>query len=347
MDWPSDQTIEEAVALATRAPSVHNTQPWQWRYAAGTIELFADQRRRLALEDPFGRSLLVSCGAALHHFVVAMRARGWATHVRRLPDPRIPTLLATVTFTPKAASPRWVSWAEAIERRRSDRRPMSAWPVPPQLVAVLREAARDHGVVVEVLDNGVGVRLWNALATALAARQDANPAYQREVQTWTGVPPHSRSGVPAENLLAKTSSDSPPDRFPSGTLQSSEVEPNAPEPCPLLLTTSSDDPMSCLRAGEALSAILLEATARGLATRIDSRVVEDDSARQDFEDQLLEGTKSAQLMVWVGWPADDGDMPATPRRESSDVLKKQHVPTVGEGSGRLVVLSLDGEEGEQ
>jgi hypothetical protein len=200
---------------------------------------------------------------------------------------------------------------------------------------------------VEVLDNGVGTRLWDTLATALAERQSGNPAYQREVKSWTGVPRHSRSGVPAENLLEKTPSANPPDRFPSGTLHGSDAEPNAPEPVPLLLTTSSDDPMSCLRAGEALSAILLEATARGLATRIDSRVVEDEAARQALEDQLLDGTKSPQLLVWVGWPADESEVPATPRRESSDVLKKQHVPTVGEGSGRSVVSSLDGEEGEQ
>ncbi len=36
---PSAETIDEAVRLATRAPSVHNTQPWQWRYAAGTMDL--------------------------------------------------------------------------------------------------------------------------------------------------------------------------------------------------------------------------------------------------------------------------------------------------------------------
>ena len=88
--------------------------------------------------------------------------------------------------------------------------------------------------------------------------------------------------------------------------------------------------MSCLRAGEALSAILLEATRRRLATRIDSQVVEVEAARQIFEDQVLDGTKSAQLLIRVGWPVDDAEIPATPRRETSDVLTQRYVPTAPE-----------------
>ena len=27
---PDQETVRGAIALATRAPSVHNTQPWRW-----------------------------------------------------------------------------------------------------------------------------------------------------------------------------------------------------------------------------------------------------------------------------------------------------------------------------
>jgi len=101
-------------------------------------------------------------------------------------------------------------------------------------------------------------------------------------------------------------------------------EPSPPQAVPLLVTTSSEDPLSCLRAGEALSGVLLEATWRGLATRIESQVVEVDAARRILEDRVLEGTRSAQLLIRVGWPVDDEEIPATPRRETSEVLKKRY-----------------------
>jgi len=78
---------EEMVGFATRAPSVHNTQPWLWRTSPEGLELFADWSRQLSRADPDGRDVLVSCGAALHHLQVAAAALGWTAHVKHAPDP--------------------------------------------------------------------------------------------------------------------------------------------------------------------------------------------------------------------------------------------------------------------
>ena len=43
----NDDLLAPALALAVRAPSLHNTQPWRWRIAPGRIELHADRGRRL------------------------------------------------------------------------------------------------------------------------------------------------------------------------------------------------------------------------------------------------------------------------------------------------------------
>jgi nitroreductase len=51
------------ISLAARAPSVHNTQPWRFEVSERAIELYADASRQL-LEDPAGREMLISCGAA-------------------------------------------------------------------------------------------------------------------------------------------------------------------------------------------------------------------------------------------------------------------------------------------
>src|SRR3954471_14844893 len=64
------RTLRRIVSLATRAPSVHNTQPWRWHAAGSTLELFADHSRQLPVSDPAGRNLVLSCGAVLHHVQV-------------------------------------------------------------------------------------------------------------------------------------------------------------------------------------------------------------------------------------------------------------------------------------
>ncbi len=83
-------TLRRIVELSTRAPSVHNTQPWRWHGSATGLELYADRTRQLAAADPDGRNLVISCGTALHHAQVAADALGWAVRVRRLPDPGRP-----------------------------------------------------------------------------------------------------------------------------------------------------------------------------------------------------------------------------------------------------------------
>ena len=77
-------TVEAAVALALRAPSAGNAQPWCWRIGHSTLHLFADQDRLPAEPGHGERDVLLGCGAALHHVRVAFAALGWGTEVRRL-----------------------------------------------------------------------------------------------------------------------------------------------------------------------------------------------------------------------------------------------------------------------
>ena len=79
-----------------------------------------------------------------------------------------------------------------------------------------------------------------------------------------------------------------------------------------MLGTASDDRLSQLRAGEALSAVILHATQAGLATCPLSEVLEIEETRTALRDEVLEGTLSPQLLVRIGW-APPQPLPATPR----------------------------------
>jgi hypothetical protein len=92
--------VARAVEQATRAPSVHNTQPWRWRIGPHSVDLHADWDRHLPATDPDRRDLVLSCGVALHHLRVALAATGLHTEIDRFPDPEDCGHLATVEFQP-------------------------------------------------------------------------------------------------------------------------------------------------------------------------------------------------------------------------------------------------------
>ena len=85
-----------------------------------------------------------------------------------------------------------------------------------------------------------------------------------------------------------------------------------------VLGTASDDALSRLRAGEALSAVLLTATAHGLASCPLSQPLEISSARIMLRDDVLGGTLSPQLVLRLGWAPAGPSLPATPRRSFAD-----------------------------
>jgi len=114
--------FRDLVALATRAPSVHNTQPWHWCVVGDRLSLFADSSRRLRYADPDGRDLVVSCGAALHHLGVAAAAAGWKGRIRRMPNQYNDAQPANVSFRPEPPTPEAISALEALKKRRTDRR---------------------------------------------------------------------------------------------------------------------------------------------------------------------------------------------------------------------------------
>ena len=134
-------TVRAAVALANRAPSVHNSQPWRWRVGPSSIHLFADPARALPATDPEGRDLRISCGAALHHLRVALNAAGLAARVHRMPAPAHPVHLAAVETSTRTPTPDDLALAGAIEHRRSDRRVFSTWPVPSEFLTDLVQVA--------------------------------------------------------------------------------------------------------------------------------------------------------------------------------------------------------------
>ncbi|MVU78299.1 NAD(P)H nitroreductase [Nocardia sp. ET3-3] len=317
---PDHDTVRAALALAVRAPSVHNTQPWLWRVGDTTVQLYADDSRRLPHTDPDSRELVVSCGAALHHLCVAMRAFGWDTIVRRFPNPAEPRHLASVEFRPGEPNTDAMRLARAISQRRSDRRRFTSWEVPAgQVSAVMSAGAGTPGVQVREVDaTGEHARLLQAFVDASTIHRD-DPAYSAELAAWSG---HHASpqGVPARNAVAAT--DPTVRSFGDPRLPEAVVHDTEESARMLMVCTASDDLRSWLRAGEIASAVLLEATVRGLASCVLSEPLEVTGVRSRIRRDLLGDFGYPQLIIRMGWAATSAEpVPATPRLPLTDVVR--------------------------
>ena len=324
----SGRTLVDAVEVALRAPSVHNTQPWRWRIGDDHVELHADPGRHLVATDPDRRDLVLSCGAALHHLLVALAAQGRAAHVERLPDPENAHHLATVTLRPGAGLPADPSLFRAIAARRTDRRRMSHRPVPPaHLRTLAAHVHRAGAVLLPATDPVMRQRLTAALVEA-AHRQEPSAGYTVELEVWTRRYAAARDGVPLDSIAPTpvgAVGASPLRRFPHGRLaqprQYAGEGPPDDAAALLVVATTGDDVAAWLRAGEAAGAALLAATGLGLATTPLSQGVEVDATRRAIRRAVLHVPEHPQLVLRVGWPAAGAaELPVTPRRGLRAVL---------------------------
>ncbi|OBH30217.1 NAD(P)H nitroreductase [Mycobacterium sp. E342] len=317
--FPDAGTVRTVLSLASRAPSVHNTQPWRWRVDAASLHLYSDASRQLPNTDPDGRDLMLSCGAALHHCVVALAAVGWLSKVTRLPNPADPSHLAAIELSPHRADTVDIALAAAIPRRRTDRRYYSSWPVPVGDVALMAARAARSGVTlcqVEDLDN-----LRNIVAQSV--RDHLSQDYLAELTTWSGRYA-SVAGVPARNTPVPDPAAKIPGRFFAGAVlpmppDSSSAEDNA---VVLALGTRNDDRLAQLRAGEATSVVLLTATSLGLASCPVTEPLETPETRAAVQSDIFGDSSYPQMLLRVGWaPINADPLPATPRRELSDFVE--------------------------
>jgi nitroreductase len=311
-------TIDKLLRAASAAPSMHNTQPWQFRVTGGgsVIEQFADPSRQLTSSDPSGRAMHIACGAALFNLrLAAACAAGRSTVVRLLPDPGAPLLLATVRVGGhcQAGESERKLYA-AIRRRRTNRQPYSDKPVPPAMLAEMAEAARIEGGIVHFLDHLEAKRILDLVADAESA-QLADPAYRAELARWVGGQ-RDRDGIPSSALGPRA-----PDRLTP--VRDFTPEPTEPvryalfEATPQLavLSVRFGGRMNWIRAGQALQRVLLTATAAGIATCPLTQPLETDDAWL-VRDPHSE-SEEPQMILRLGYAPE---VPPTPRRSVSEIL---------------------------
>jgi hypothetical protein len=321
----SAEVVGYAVTAAVWAPSVHNTQPWWFSADGQRISLHADTGRQLRVADPEGREMMISCGAALFTARLALRSLGYIPETSVLPDPDQPLLVARVSWKQRAA-------ATGLERRlfgrvrqrRTHRGGFDLVPLPPGLLANLREGAARYGAMLRIVAD-------DARRAALAAVvQEAERAHRldgervAELARWAPAPGSARAdGVPSAAYPARAEHTAPD--FPGrdfahghgwGLPPLSTTRRFRSAGVVAVLTTAGDHPGDWIGAGQALQRILLTASACGVAAALHTQPLEVGWLRESIRTRVSDGAYP-QLVLRFGAVVQAA---ASVRRPPEDVL---------------------------
>lgn len=312
-----------ALRYAVLAPSSHNAQPWLFRVADRTVELWLDRSRALPVADPDDRELTMSCGAALYHLRLALAYFGVATQVAVVPDRDEPDLLARVTLRegtlPDEAERELF---HQIPRRRTNRRTFEPKPLPQSLEHALVEAARAEGAWLEIVEEEED-RGWLAdLVAAADRRQLADKRFRRELAAWCHPNvSRRRDGIPGSGYgygaVASLGMPLVLRTFDVGDGRAARDRELALGSPTLAVLGSDDDSAAALvRAGQAVARIALLASAAGASMSYLNQPIEVEDLRPEVE-RLLDLPGRAQLILRLGYGPP---VPPTPRRPVGEVL---------------------------
>lgn len=319
-NFPDTETVRAALSLASRAPSVHNSQPWRWRVGPHSLHLYAENSLHLKHTDPDRRDLLVSCGAALNHCTIALAALGWQAKVHHMPNPSDPDHLASIQVHRMAPGEVDIALAAAIPRRRTDRRYYTSWTVPVGDIALMGARAARAGVALRRVETSVDFR---AILARAVYEHVSDPDYLTELTTWSGRYA-STAGVPARNTPESNPAAVVPGRVFAGTALAQPPGASKDDGALVLaLGTVADAELDRLRAGEAASLVLLTATAHGLASCPITEPLEIAETRGALREDVFGGEQFPQMLMRVGWaPVNADPLPATPRRPLRDIVTR-------------------------
>ena len=316
--------IASIVASASRAPSIHNTQPWRWTSDGHVLDLRADRTRQLHVADRDGHSLLVSCGAAAELTALGLLKHGWTSQVAVLPDDTDRDLLVRFTLTGRQHADRQAAiMLSAAAGRRSERRAFGPDPVRPLVIDRLRNSVESEGIYAHFPSRPEEM-LDLAVVVSAADRFERNdPELAAEMASWRragaddgisdAVIPEVLSGQPRHT-------DVPLRDFEAGVAGSQLLAAGVDErPLIAVVFTDNDRDADRVDAGRGMMRLMIQAELEGVASCPLSQSVDLLAFRTRLQ-TLMSWTGHPQMMLRLGQRPAGHAAPLTARRPVSDVL---------------------------
>ncbi len=299
-----DADLAELVRMATLAANGHNTQPWTFALSPRRVTILPDLSRRTAVVDPDDHHLFVSLGCAAENAALAAVALGRRADVaiHGGAETRIDIELEA---GPAAETPLY----RAIPLRQSTRAPYDGRPLSAEDLRLLRAAATEEGVSVEIFADAQSREAILELVVAGVGAQMDDPAFVAELRDWIRSTPEqalaTRDGLfaaasgnpvapawlaaPLFGLLFTKGAEI--DKYRDHIRSSAGIA---------VFIGDEDDPAHWVRVGRSFQRFALQATALGVRSAHLNQPVEVPALRAAFAGWLGAPDRRPDLVVRFG-----------------------------------------------
>ena len=306
------------IEVAGRAPSLHNSQPWQFRFVGDAVELLIEPKHAMRVSDPQARELVISCGAALYNLRLAMRCQGLVPHVDVVPACGEPLLLARIKAEQgPAPTPDEQRLLSAVVHRHTHRHGFMQVPIAQTLAAAFATDTAAEGSELIWIDDPAQVTAITKLALLADQLQAGDPAWRAEIDRWITL--GGREGIPRRAVPAVRPELRVTDRLPVRGFLSDQAgtRDRAGFPGRIALITSKGDQLAdWLAAGQSLQRMLLRAADDWVFATYATAPLEVPALREALRDRL--GLRDhPQMLLELGHA---GYAHPTPRRPVDDPL---------------------------
>ena len=169
----------ELIRYATRAPSSHNTQGWQFASRGDAISILPDLKRRCPAVDPDDHRLFISLGCAAENLVQAALSHG-LSGVVDVDGSRVDAIRMGLEPTKAFAS----SLFDAIPRRQCTRAEFDGRPLSSEDLRLLERAGTGVGVRMLVLSEKSAMEKVLEYVIVGNSAQMADAAFVAELTAW-------------------------------------------------------------------------------------------------------------------------------------------------------------------
>jgi hypothetical protein len=296
--------LADLVRMGTLAANGHNTQPWLFRLDAARVTILPDLTRRTKVVDPDDHHLFVSLGCAAANIAAAAPAQGRMASVTLENGPE-PSILIDLAAGPTDESPLY----RAIPLRQSTRTAFDGQPVSLEDLRLLRMAAAEEGVEVEIFTEAADREAILEFVVAGNSAQIDDPAFVAELRDWIRFTPEqalstrdglfaATSGNPvAPAWLAKRlfslffTKDAENDKYRDHIRSSAGIA---------VFIGTREDPEHWIKVGKSFQRFALQATALGIRNAHINQPVEVPALRTEFARWLGMPDRRPDLVVRFG-----------------------------------------------
>ena len=309
------------IGYAIKAPSGHNTQPWNFKLSDTSIEILPNFAQTLPAVDADNRELFISLGCALENICITADYFGYNYNITKQNEKSI------IIDLEKTNVPVQNSLFQQIEKRQTNRNVYKIQTINSSLIAQLNNIPLQENINIYIYEKGTNN--FDILSEYILKGNEIqmnDKAFKEELVSWMRFTKGEISKTQNGLTFSALGFPSIP-RFLGKPIVKSYLKPKKQNKTDLkkiqssshfvLFTTKNNTVTEWINLGRSLENVTLKATELGIANAFLNPPCEVEMLANELKTKLPINNNHPTILMRIGY-ADT--MPYSPRKSIEDVI---------------------------